>query len=171
MSELSARQLELVGRLHELLEGRGIDAWLFGGWAVDFHAGRVTREHGDIDLAVWRIDFGRVDGLLRQEGWERDVQPGEDGFTAYRLGPFHLDVAFLARDVDGTVYTPLRQGRGQWTAGAFDDAGVMELMGVRARIVSVASLIADKSERRDDVTSDRKDRADVVILGGIGQEG
>jgi hypothetical protein len=26
--------------------------WLFGGWAVDFHAGRVTRDHADIDLAV-----------------------------------------------------------------------------------------------------------------------
>jgi hypothetical protein len=26
---------------------------LFGGWAVDFHVGQVTRAYGDLDIAVW----------------------------------------------------------------------------------------------------------------------
>jgi hypothetical protein len=163
----AAGQLETVGRLHELLARHGIDAWLFGGWAVDFHAGRVTRAHADIDLAVWDADFDRVDVLLRGDGWDRHVQPGEDGYTEYRRGDARLDVAFLARDADGVVYTPLKEGRGEWSVGAFD-YGVVELMGVRARVVSVASLLADKSERRDDPSADRKDRADVAVLGRIG---
>jgi hypothetical protein len=34
-----------------MLAEHDIAYWLFGGWAVDFHAGQVTREHGDIDIA------------------------------------------------------------------------------------------------------------------------
>jgi hypothetical protein len=163
-------QLTVVGRLHELFGQRGIDYWLFGGWAVDFHAGRVTRPHADIDIAVWHADFDRVDSVLREEAWDRHVEPGEDGYTHYRHGASHLDVAFLARDADGCVYTPLREGRGEWSAGAFDNDTV-QLLGVRARVVSVASLLADKSERRDDPLADMKDRADVAALGRLGHDG
>jgi 2''-aminoglycoside nucleotidyltransferase len=41
-------------RLHHLLhtaEARGLPLWLSGGWAIDARMGRITREHGDIDLA------------------------------------------------------------------------------------------------------------------------
>jgi hypothetical protein len=130
----------------------------------------VTREHGDIDVAVWHADFDRVDGLLRQDGWVRHEQPGEDGYTEYRQADLHLDMAFLARDADGGVYTPLKEGRGEWSVGAFDQ-GAIELMGVRARVVSVASLLADKSERRDDPSTGGKERADVAVLGRIGRDG
>ena len=167
MSSPQTEQLAAIGRLHELLGERGIDAWLFGGWAVDFRAGRVTRAHDDIDLAVWGADFDRVDVLLGKEGWERNMQPGEDGYTAYRQGELNLDVAFLARDADGIVYTPLTDGRGAWAVGAFDESEAVELLGVHARVVSIQSLLADKSEHRDDETADRKDRADVEVLGRI----
>jgi hypothetical protein len=167
MSGSETVQLAAIGRLHELLGERGIDAWLFGGWAVDFRAGRVTRTHDDIDLAVWRADFDRVDVLLAEDGWVRNVQPGEDGYTAYRQGELNLDVAFLARDADGIVYTPLIDGRGAWAAGAFDGSEAVELLGVRARVVSIQSLLADKSEHRDDERAARKDRADAVVLGRI----
>jgi hypothetical protein len=50
MSE--TEQLAALARIHELLDGQGIDYWLFGGWAVDFHAGLVTRAHDDLDIAV-----------------------------------------------------------------------------------------------------------------------
>jgi aminoglycoside-2''-adenylyltransferase len=45
-------QLAALARLHEQLERHGIEYWLFGGWAVDFHAGSVTRPHDDLDIAV-----------------------------------------------------------------------------------------------------------------------
>ena len=54
MSE--AEQLAALAGIHELLEEEEIDYWLFGGWAVDFRAGVVTRAHDDLDLAVWQKD-------------------------------------------------------------------------------------------------------------------
>jgi hypothetical protein len=158
-------QLAAIGRLHEQLVRQGVEYWLFGGWAVDFHVGRITRPHADIDVAIWRRDLEQVDQLLRHDGWTRVPQPGEDGYTVYRSGPHRLDLAFLARDDDGVVFTPLEEGRGTWSDGAFG-RDQMELDGTRARVVTAASLLADKSERRDDPSAARKDRADVAALGG-----
>ena len=162
--EPDAAQLAAIGGLYGLLEQRGIDAWLFGGWAVDFRAGRVTRTHDDIDIAIRQADIGSVEGLLREQGWDRNAQPGEDGYATYRRGEVNLDLAFMARDADGVVYTPLAQGRGEWSVGAFDDTEAVVLFGVCAKVVSIDSLLADKSERRDEETADRKDRADVAVL-------
>ena len=46
-------QLGALSHLSELLGQHGIEYWLFGGWAVDFHAGKVTRPHDDLDVTVW----------------------------------------------------------------------------------------------------------------------
>ena len=45
----------------------GIAYWLFGGWAVDFYAGRITRPHVDVDIAVWLDDVPRIAALLDGE--------------------------------------------------------------------------------------------------------
>jgi hypothetical protein len=52
-----------------LLETGKIDHSLIGGWAVDFHAGRITRNHADLDFAVWRDDMLRMRALLECNGW------------------------------------------------------------------------------------------------------
>lgn len=65
----ASRQLQTIGWLNALFAERGIDCWLFGGWAVDFHAGRVTRHHDDVDLAVWQSDLiVSADCLRRTDG-------------------------------------------------------------------------------------------------------
>jgi hypothetical protein len=46
------QQLAALADVGERLGDGGFEYWLFGGWAVDFHLGTVTREHDDIDLAV-----------------------------------------------------------------------------------------------------------------------
>ena len=38
-------QLAALVSVIEALTDRGIDYWLFGGWAVDFYVGKVTRLH------------------------------------------------------------------------------------------------------------------------------
>jgi lincosamide nucleotidyltransferase A/C/D/E len=43
------------------LEGAGIGASVAGGWAIDALLGRVTREHGDLDLA---IDADEIDQAI-----------------------------------------------------------------------------------------------------------
>jgi aminoglycoside-2''-adenylyltransferase len=51
-----------------------------GGWAVDFLLDRVTREHGDIDVAVLRDDQIAVRGLFA--GWKAEkVVPAPGGGT------------------------------------------------------------------------------------------
>jgi hypothetical protein len=160
-------QLAALRRLHELLQRHGIAYWLFGGWAVDFHAGSVSRAHDDLDLAVWQSDHSQIAALLAADGWTHAPQADEDGWTTYERGPIRVEIAFLARDDDGTVYTPLRDGRGTWPKGAFGD-DVAELHGTRARIVSLAALRADKAEAHDDPKVAAKDRADFETLSRLG---
>jgi hypothetical protein len=137
-------QLQTIGWLQALLAEQGIECWLFGGWAVDFHVGQVTRDHSDVDVAVWYTDLDRIRGLLEAQGWVHAPEPEEDGYTGYQRGDIRLELAFLACDEVGTVYTPLVAGRGDWPVGSFGDTQA-EMEGVRARVVGLASLIQDKS--------------------------
>jgi hypothetical protein len=160
-------QLDALARVHALLERHGIEYWLFGGWAVDFHAQSVTREHADIDIAVWLDDRDRIATLLVAHGWKHAPEDDEDGYTGYEHGTVRLELAFLARSEDGQVYTPLREGRGAWPARAFE-SDVVELRNVRARVMSLGALKADKSEVRDDAVVAAKDRTDAATLSRFG---
>lgn len=90
-------QLAALTSIHELFDSRGIEYWLFGGWAVDFHAGKVSRAHDDLDLAVWWKDDERIAVLLAGEGWRHAPEAGEDGYTGYERGDVRLELAFRAR--------------------------------------------------------------------------
>jgi hypothetical protein len=161
------QQLAALARIHELLEGQGIDYWLFGGWAVDFHAGAVTRTHDDLDVAVWEEDHVRVAALLRADGWRHAPEAGEDGYTGYRRDAVKLEVAFLARSETGQVYTPLRGGgRGEWPNGAFGE-DLAELEGVTARVLNLSALRTDKAAEHDDPIVAAKDHADLRTLSRI----
>ena len=159
-------QIAALDRIHQLLVGQGIDYWLFGGWAVDFHAGSVTRAHDDLDIAVWHEDLSRIAELLEADGWKHVPAESEDGYTTYELGAVRLEVAFLARAEDGRVYTPLEEGSAAWPDAAFEE-DVAELLGVRARVMSLGALRADKAEIRDDASVTAKDRADSSTLAGL----
>jgi hypothetical protein len=96
---------------------------------------------------------------------------GEDGYTGFQNGLLHLDLAFLARDEGtGVTYSPLRDGRGDWPEGSFGD-DVANIETVQARVVSLASLIADKSEVRAEASTKAKDRADVTVLLALESKG
>ena len=169
MSE--TEQLAALARLHDRFEEQGIDYWLFGGWAVDFHLGALTRAHEDLDIAVWLTDLPAIAGLLEGEGWQHtpgeDEEDYKDGYTTYARGSVRLDLAFLERGGSGLVYTPLRAGRASWPEGAFGN-DVSELRGARARIVTLGALRADKSELHDDPAAAAKDRADLAALARLG---
>ncbi len=156
-------QLAALVSIHELLDAHGIEYWLFGGWAVDFHAKKVSRPHDDIDLAVWLKDHDRIAALLTTNGWSHAPEEGEDGYTGYERDDVRLELAFIARDTTGGIYTPLREGRGTWPEGSFGD-DVTELRGVRARVIGLRALKADKSELHDDPRVAAKDRSDLATL-------
>jgi hypothetical protein len=86
-------QLAALARVHEGLIRRRIAYWLFGGWAVDFHAGSVTRPHEDLDLAVRSKDHDLIRALLVERGWKHAPEEGEDGYTVYERGPVRLELA------------------------------------------------------------------------------
>ena len=142
-------QLSALSHLDELFEQHGIEYWLFGGWAVDFHAGKVTRPHDDLDLAVRSSDGERVRKLLTAAGWRHTP---EEGYSVYDLDDVRLEVAFL--------------DHGEWPPNSFEH-DVAEVAGVRARVVSLSSLKADKAMARDDESVAAKDRVDSVTLGRL----
>ncbi len=52
--------------------------WGFcGGWAIDLFLNCITRQHKDVDIAVWRTDQKLVFDFLRQKGWTLEL--AEDG--------------------------------------------------------------------------------------------
>ena len=163
---IEEEQLVALGHLDQALERLGVDYWLFGGWAVDFHAGTITRRHADLDVAIWATDHARLAEWLEVDGWSHAPDPQEDGSTLYRRGDVRLEVAFLARADDGRVYTPLRDGRASWAEGAFGD-DVKQLRGVRARVIALPSLRAEKSAPSDDAGASAKDRADLATLADL----
>jgi hypothetical protein len=116
---------------------------------------------------VWLDDDEQIADLLGKDGWRHAPEEGEDGYTGYERAGVRLELAFLARDEDGRVYTPLREGRAPWPDGAFT-SDMAKLEGVRAPVISLGALRADKSERRDDPLVAAKDRADMTTLSRLG---
>jgi hypothetical protein len=159
---LTREQLAALARVDEAFERAGIEYWLFGGWAVDFYVGSVTRTHDDLDIAVWLDDLPRIGELLEAGGWQHAPEPEEDGGTGYELGPVRLELTFLVRDGED-AFTPLRDRRAAWSAAAFgEDAG--ELNGVHARLVGRDALLRGKSRPRDEPAEAATDRADFELL-------
>ena len=69
LSSPARRQLDAIASLAHMFRERRIDAWLFGGWAVDFWVGRVSRAHDDVDLAVLLGDRAAIHDLILGAGW------------------------------------------------------------------------------------------------------
>jgi ADP-ribose pyrophosphatase YjhB (NUDIX family) len=161
-AETSQEQLSALARVAQSLEDAAIDYWLFGGWAVDFYAGSVTRPHDDVDLAVWQRDVPRIEELLLADGWVHAPLADENGGTGYERDAVRLELTFLIRD-DSGVSTPLREGLAAWPEGAFGN-DVRELRHVRSRVLALEALARGKSEPRDDPADAAKDRADFELL-------
>jgi len=157
------RQLSMISRLHTLLTRQGIDHWLMGGWAVDFHAGRITRDHDDVDFAVWHNNLPRIRELLQGDGWHHSPKADEDGGTGYERNKVRLELTYLVRGEDGTVYTPLKEGRAAWYPDALGD-DIRELGKARSYVVSLASIRRSKMSPRSDPEEGAKDRKDSRVL-------
>jgi hypothetical protein len=147
-------QLAALARIDELLTANGIDYWLFGGWAVDFYAGTVTRPHDDLDIAVSIDDHERVAALLFGEDWVHAPEPDEQGGTGYERDGVRLELTFLEQ----VPWPPDASGT---------DRG--ELEGVGARLIALAALRRGKSAPRDEPGDAAKDRADAATLTRLGE--
>jgi hypothetical protein len=136
--ESTATQLELIREISETL-GERVRWWLFGGWALDFHAGRVTRPHTDIELFVARRDARALDEILCALGFSNPAP----------LHPYEGQPYLKAGQEAGAWFVDLKAAggpamMGRWAswrlpAGSFEGSW-LELDGVRARAVSLECL-------------------------------
>jgi dihydrofolate reductase len=160
------RQLAALAAVDALFERAGLAYWLFGGWAVDFYAGSITRPHSDVDIAVWLDDRSRIAALLDEDAWRHAPEPDQDGGTGYERAGVRLELTFLVRRDGGLVVTPLRTLDAVWPEGGFGDE-VGELEGVRARLIGLEALTRGKSTPREDPIEAARDRADFDVLSGL----
>ena len=64
---------EDVVEVLDMLNGARVRHWVGGGWGVAALAGRQTREHRDLDLAVNAEDLGRCLEVLDQLGYAAET--------------------------------------------------------------------------------------------------
>ncbi len=159
-------QIALLGVLREALAAAGIQWWLFGGWAIDARAGRVTRDHADIEAFVWLRDADGVRRALTEAGFVAPpaLHPDE-GQPCLREGQ-EFGVWFLARTPEGAIVTPGRWADRPWLAGSFEaDPALLEGMTLPA--MSAAGLLDMKLrfERHPHGAPPRaKDEVDIALL-------
>ncbi|MEP6761942.1 MAG: hypothetical protein ABJA93_11350 [Sporichthyaceae bacterium] len=108
-------QFAAIGSLGQVLDDVDVEYWLFGGWAVDFWVGAVTRPHGDIDVAAWRADFDVIRSALVAAGWVHTPAKEDVVGTRYRMRTAELEFTFVESGEGGEVVVPLPTGSVVWS--------------------------------------------------------
>lgn len=157
-----ADQLGAISSLSSVLDQRGLDYWLFGGWAVDFWVGRVTRPHDDIDIAGWRRDYDEIRAALEGAGWEHTPTPTDLVGTRYRWRSAEVEFTFLNSDPEGKVVIPLADPV-VWSTEPLGDSR-RELLDAGCRVIPLELLRSGKSFAREGAAERAKDRADFEAL-------
>ncbi|MER5333314.1 aminoglycoside adenylyltransferase [Micromonospora sp. NPDC002717] len=144
MDGLTGRQLDGIAELAGLASAAGVEVWLRGGWAMDFHLGEVTRPHVDVDWYCWRADAERLAGLLRAHGWRPDPRMPVHLQLDLVRNDVEVSVAYLARDAAGRVVV----GAGQWAGTPLPDGMLTGPPGrigpLAVPVISVAAQIEFK---------------------------
>jgi aminoglycoside-2''-adenylyltransferase len=160
-------QLRIIKAVVNALDAAGIPAWLFGGWGLDARIGRITREHGDVEFWVERIDAERSKAVLTGAGATAlATQPPEES-CEFTWDGADFSTAYFDRRTDGAFI----QLEGRWSdwlfpPGSFsDEPGALDGMPVRA--MSVAGMLAMKEQYphlRNGGPWRQKDIDDIKVL-------
>jgi hypothetical protein len=159
----SDEQLAAIASMSSVLDERRIEYWLFGGWAVDFWVGGVTREHDDIDVAAWREDYDAIGAALEGAGWQHTPVANEVVGTRYRLGRAEAEFTFVVADAEGRILIPITEQPIVWSTESFGDHR-RALRGINSRTIPLALLRAGKATSREGAAEAAKDRADFEAL-------
>jgi hypothetical protein len=160
------QQLAAIAGLDSSLEEHDIDYWIFGGWAVDFWVGSVTRDHEDIDVAAWQSDKDAIKAALLSNGWRHTPAVDEVVGTRYQLHGMEVEFTFVVRAADGGVLIPFDQPL-MWSPEPFG-SGRRELRGVSCRTIPLALLKAGKQSFIGKGRAEAaKDRADFEALARV----
>ena len=148
----------------DALERRGLTVWVDGGWGVDALAGRQTREHSDLDLALDRDVLPEVVEVFEELGFRHDpaVEPGLPARFVVRddLGR-QVDVHPLRFDDDGHGWQQLSESEDDW--GLYPAAGLAAHGSIGGR--GVACLSAELQIRfHQGYEPGPKDEHDLELL-------
>lgn len=170
MNERAEAQLRVIKAVVNTLGAVDISAWLFGGWGLDARIGRITREHGDIEFWVERMDAEQSKALLVGAGATAlTTQPPEEACEFIWEG-VDFSTAYFDRQPDGSFI----QLQGRWSdwlfpPGSFcDDPGTLD--GTPVLAMSVAGMLAMKEQYpslRNGGPWRQKDIDDVTTLRGL----
>ena len=173
MNERATAQLRVIKAVVNALEAAGISAWLFGGWGLDARIGRITREHGDVEFWLERIDAERSKAVLVEAGATAlATQPPEEA-CEFTWDGTDFSIAYFDRRPDGSFSQP----QGRWSdwlfpPGSFgDEPGMLD--GGPVLAMSVAGMLAMKEQYphlRNGRPWRQKDIDDIKILRRLAAE-
>jgi Aminoglycoside-2''-adenylyltransferase len=146
MNKRATAQLRVIKAVTNALGTAGISAWLFGGWGLDARIGRITREHGDIEFWLERLDAERSKAVLVGAGATAlTTQPPEES-CEFIWDRVEFSTAYFGRQPDGSFSQP--DGRfSDWLfpLGSFGDEPVT-LDGMPVLVMSVSGMLAMKEQ-------------------------
>ena len=153
-----------------VLADAGVAAWLFGGWGLDARIGRVTREHGDIEFWVERVQAVRSKSTLVTAGATAlETQPPTES-CEFTWNDVEFSTAYFDRQDDGGFSQP----DGRWSdwlfpPGSFTHEAV-PFAGTEVLAMSIAGMLAMKEQYPELVNGGPwrpKDVADIQTLKGL----
>lgn len=103
MSELTEKQLSLLREFSK--EMKNIEYWIGGGYGVDGIAGRITREHGDIDIIIPIETTPQVADFFQRRSY--DVYKRHQNLQA-KKGDVKVDIVQLETEGDCYVFSTER---------------------------------------------------------------
>jgi hypothetical protein len=170
VSDRATAQLRVIMAVVKALGAAGISAWLFGGWGLDARIGRITREHGDVEFWVERIDAGRSKAVLVEAGaTPLATQPPEEA-CEFTWGGVDFSTAYFDRRPDGSFSQPLgRFSDWLFPPGSFGDEP-WTLDGAPVPAMSVVGMLAMKEQYprlRNGGPWRKKDIDDIKVLRGL----
>ena len=163
-------QLRVIRNVVTVTRAAGIPAWLFGGWGLDARIGRITREHGDVEFWVERINAERSRDVLAAAGATAlTTQPPEES-REFVWGDVEFSTAYFDRRSDGSFSQPRgRFSDWRFPPGSFgDDPGILD--GMPVPTMSVAGMLAMKVQfprLRNGGPWRAKDVGDIEVLRGL----
>ncbi len=121
-----------VVRVLDRLEEEGLSVWLDGGWGVDALAGKQTRLHGDLDIAILLPEASEVTAVIKALGYSviEDEMPTRLDLRDHR--DYRIDLHPITLDGKGNGLQQLQDGTfGTYTAEGLAGTGVINGRHVR----------------------------------------
>jgi lincosamide nucleotidyltransferase A/C/D/E len=142
----------------------GIRAWVAGGWAVDAVAGRQTRPHNDLDIAVDAKHLQLLLELLREHGFVVTLQWGHSRIELRARDGRIVDVHPVTFAEDGTgIQTGLAGEDFHYSSSGFTHG---QVEGYRVPCLSIEQQL----RFREGYELRPVDRHDIAVLHLVGAQ-